>query len=130
MFGDQELCERRGGRHGLHVSNSPYGFCGRQATLNSNRGVFGDQELCERRGGRHGLHVSNSPYGFCGRQATLNSNRGVFGDQELCERRGGRPAPGGVTMGIYIRLTTCRCYYGSIHMTGYLEVLLWEYTRD
>ena len=32
----QELCERRGGRPELPVSNSPYGLCGRQATLNWN----------------------------------------------------------------------------------------------
>jgi len=29
-----ELCERRGGRPGLSVPNSPYGLCGRKATLN------------------------------------------------------------------------------------------------
>ena len=32
----QELCESRGDRPGLPVPNSPYGFCGREATLNSN----------------------------------------------------------------------------------------------
>ena len=32
----QELCESRGGRPGLPVPNSPYGFCGREATLKSN----------------------------------------------------------------------------------------------
>ena len=33
----QELCESRGGRPGLPVpSNSPYGLCGRKATLNLN----------------------------------------------------------------------------------------------
>ena len=31
-----ELCESRGGRPGLHVPNSPYGLCGRKATLNLN----------------------------------------------------------------------------------------------
>ena len=30
----QELCESRGGRPGLPVPNSPYGLCGRKATLN------------------------------------------------------------------------------------------------
>ena len=30
----RELCESRGGRPGLPVPNSPYGFCGRKATLN------------------------------------------------------------------------------------------------
>ena len=31
-----ELCEGRGGRPGLPVPNSPFGLCGRKATLNSN----------------------------------------------------------------------------------------------
>ena len=30
----QELCESRGGRPGLPVPKSPYGFCGRKTTLN------------------------------------------------------------------------------------------------
>ena len=34
---DQELCESRGGRPGLLVLNSPYGLCGRKATLNLER---------------------------------------------------------------------------------------------
>ena len=29
----QELCEGRGGRPGIPVPNSPYGLCGRKATL-------------------------------------------------------------------------------------------------
>ena len=32
----QELCESRGGRPGLPVPNSPYGLCGRMATLNTD----------------------------------------------------------------------------------------------
>ena len=32
----QVLCESRGGRPGLPVPNSPYGLCGRTATLNLN----------------------------------------------------------------------------------------------
>ena len=32
----QELCESREGRPGLPVLNSPYGLCGREATLNLN----------------------------------------------------------------------------------------------
>ena len=32
----QELCESRGGRPELPVPNSPYGLCGRKATLNLN----------------------------------------------------------------------------------------------
>ena len=31
------LCERRGGRPGLPVPNSPYGLCGRKATLTKKR---------------------------------------------------------------------------------------------
>ena len=33
-FRAQQLCESRGGRPGLPVPNKPYGFCGREATLN------------------------------------------------------------------------------------------------
>ena len=32
----QELCESGGGRPGLPVTDSPYGLCGRKATLNVN----------------------------------------------------------------------------------------------
>ena len=35
-MGAQELCESRGGRPGLLVRDSPYGLCGRKATLNLN----------------------------------------------------------------------------------------------
>ena len=35
-FRDQELCESRGGRPGLHAPNSSYGLCGGTATLNLN----------------------------------------------------------------------------------------------
>ena len=34
----QELCESRGGRPGLLVTNKPRGFCGRKATLNRGMG--------------------------------------------------------------------------------------------
>ena len=33
----QELCESRGGRRGLPVPNSPYGLCGRKATLKKKK---------------------------------------------------------------------------------------------
>ena len=36
LFRAQELCESREGRPGLPVLNSPYGLCGREATLNWN----------------------------------------------------------------------------------------------
>ena len=68
--GVQELCESQSGLPGLPVPSSPYGLCGRKATLN----YFRAQELCESRGGRPGLPVPNSPYGLCGRKATLNWN--------------------------------------------------------
>ena len=35
-FRAQELCEGRGGRPGLPVSDSPCGHCGRKAILNLN----------------------------------------------------------------------------------------------
>ena len=62
-FRAQELCENRGGRPGLPVPNSPYGFCGRKATL-KNRA----QELRERGGGHTGRPVPYSPYGVRGRK--------------------------------------------------------------
>ena len=34
VIGVQELCESRGGRTRLPVPISPYGLCGRKATLN------------------------------------------------------------------------------------------------
>ena len=51
----QELCESRGGRPGLTVHNSPYGFCGRKATFNVNASSLRAQELCENGSGRPGL---------------------------------------------------------------------------
>ena len=33
ILGAEELCESRGGRPGLLVPNSPYGLCGRNATV-------------------------------------------------------------------------------------------------
>ena len=46
----QELCDSRGGRSGLPVPNSPYGLCGRKATLNLN-GESRVQGLSEEGGG-------------------------------------------------------------------------------
>ena len=83
------LCESRGGRPGLPVPNSPYGLCGRKATLNSTI-TTRVLELCESRGGRPGLSVLNSSYGLCGLNATLDSNSTTRA-QELCGSRGGRP---------------------------------------
>ena len=81
--GVQELCESQSGLPGLPVPSSPYGLCGRKATLN----YFRAQELCESRGGRPGLPVPNSPYGLCGQKTTLN----YLKTQQLCESPGGRP---------------------------------------
>ena len=39
-FRVQELCESRGGRPGLSVPKSPYGLCGRTATLNPNADAY------------------------------------------------------------------------------------------
>ena len=63
----QELCESRGGHPGLPVPNSPYGLCGRKATLNLNSDT---QELCESRGGHPGLPVPKKPD-----QTLININR-------------------------------------------------------
>ena len=71
----QELCESRGGRPGLPAPNSPYGLCGRKATLNLNVHPLRPQELCESRSGRPGLPVPNKPDGFCGRKATMKLKR-------------------------------------------------------
>ena len=70
MFRAQELCKSRGSRPGLPVPNSPYGLCGRKATL--NRSCVGAQKLYERRGARPELPVPNSPYGLSARNATLS----------------------------------------------------------
>ena len=65
----QERCESRGGRPGLPVTNSPYGLCGRKATLNLNSlyrlidlsilsVVVNLSSLCERdRGGKGSVSV-------------------------------------------------------------------------
>ena len=66
-----KLCESRGGRPGFPVPTSPYGLCGRKATMILKQGRLKAQELCESRGGRPGIPVPNSPYGLCGRKATL-----------------------------------------------------------
>ena len=36
---DRELCESGGGRPELPVSDSPYGLCGRKATLDLNQAM-------------------------------------------------------------------------------------------
>ena len=54
-FRAQELCESRGGHPGLPVPNSPYGLCGRKATLEHSVRA---QELCGSGGGRPGLSLS------------------------------------------------------------------------
>ena len=68
------MCERRSGHPGLPVLNSPYGLCGRKATLNLNVPVQSLGAVWKSRGGRPGFPVPNSPYGLCGCKATLNLN--------------------------------------------------------
>ena len=51
----------------VDVPNSPYGLCGRNATLKRH----GVQELCESRVGRPGLPVPNKSYGLYGRKAII-----------------------------------------------------------
>ena len=46
----QGLCESRGGRPEIPVPNSPYGLCGRKATLNYLRA----REACKSGGDRPG----------------------------------------------------------------------------
>ena len=60
-----------GGRPGLPVSNSLYGFFGRKATWNLNKDLRAEV-LCESQGDHPGLAVSDSLYGLFGRKATLN----------------------------------------------------------
>ena len=79
----QELCGSRAGRPGLPVPNSPYGLCGRKATLNKSF-VLRAQELCGSRGGRPGLPVPNSPYGLCGRKATFKEGNTVPNFMVFC----------------------------------------------
>ena len=53
---------------GKPVPNSPYGLCGRKATLNFNgTDRFRAQELCGSGGVCPGVPVHNSPYGLFGR---------------------------------------------------------------
>ena len=84
----QELYKSRG--PGSPVPNSPYGLCGRKATLKLNSRA---QELCESRGGRPGFPVLNSPYGLCGRKATLNLNTSGFSTQGTFNFWVRRPVP-------------------------------------
>ena len=50
--------------------SSPYGLCGRKATLEEVV-HYRALELCESGGGHPGLPVPNSPYCRCGRKVTL-----------------------------------------------------------
>ena len=63
------------------VIASPYGLCGRKATLNQLKSTHQTSgALCESRGGRPGLPVPNSPYGRCGRKVTLKRKKSlIFG---------------------------------------------------
>ena len=83
----QELCESGGGRPGVLVSNSPYGFFGLKAAFEEEMKThIRAQELCESGGGRPGLPVPNSPYGLCGRKATLNERLKLETDKAVVTR--------------------------------------------
>ena len=62
---------------GSPVSNSPYGLCGRKATLSDWTRKNQSSGAVWNRGGRPGLPVSNSPYGLCGRKTSMNEERRV-----------------------------------------------------
>ena len=69
----RELCERRGGRPGLPVPNSPYGLCGRKATFELESAT--ELRSCVK----VEVAVLGSPspdnqYALCGRKATLDLN--------------------------------------------------------
>ena len=58
------------------VIASPYGLCGRKATLNQLKSTHQSSgAVCESRGVRPRLPVPNSPYGHCGRKATLKRKK-------------------------------------------------------
>ena len=88
-YGEQELCESRGGRLGLPVPNKPTVSVDVKQQWISTQSVRA-QELCGRRNSRPGLPIPNSLYGLCGRKTALNLNI-MFRAQELCESRGGHP---------------------------------------
>ena len=56
----------------MPVPNSPYGLCGRKATLSSNSSFFRALELCKSGGGRPELPIPNRHCGLCGRKATFD----------------------------------------------------------
>ena len=77
----QEACLSRDGRPGLPDPNSPYGLCGRKATLKCGISELGC--VC--------------PYGLCGRKATLKCSisEDLYESRggHLYESRGGHPRP-------------------------------------
>ena len=127
----QELCEIRGDRPGSPVPNSPYGLCGRNATVNlnwSNRA----QGLCESRGGRPGLPVPNSPCGTRGRKSTLSDRTGLCDWMMRNSGKWDSCVVSAITLG-YSKLTTdcnqnltqqttysrrCRSYRAYEHLTA------------
>ena len=79
-FRVQELCESRGGRPGRPVPNSPYGLCGRKATLDHKRQSAGAEWP--------GFTVPNILYCLCVRKAALSSKSSSSSDghPDLCGR--------------------------------------------
>ena len=76
QFRAQELCESRGGRPGFPVPDSPYGLCGRKATLNLNSELGSCVKVEMAVLGSLSLTVlmvdpvPSKPCGFCGREAS------------------------------------------------------------
>ena len=92
----------------MSVPNSPYGLCGRKATLkkkeskrkwtwspvlNSPYGLCGRKATLKKKESKRKWTwspVPNSPYGLCGRKAALKWEDRA---QMLCERRAGPGLP-------------------------------------
>ena len=81
-FRAEELCESRGGRCGLPVPSSPYGLCGRKATLNLNSDTQSSGAVRKSRW-TSWTGVPNSLYGLCGRKVTLNLNSDLRSYEEV-----------------------------------------------
>ena len=99
----QEPCGGRGGRSGLPVPKSPYGLCGRTATLDDE-----EEEKEEEEAGKSSalrscvkfeVAVLDSRslivlYGLCGRKVTLNLNSSVIAHRSLTLHHLPTPSPG------------------------------------
>ena len=88
----QEPCEGRGGRSGLPVPKSPYGLCGRTATLDDEEEEKEEEEAGKRSALRSYVKFEVAVldsrslivlYGLCGRKVTLNLNSSVIAHRSL-----------------------------------------------